>query len=146
MAWEDFFAWRAFELGTTLLGMRVADLLSTVRRVSEEHRLVFAVGLEAGGLVVLHAAALDSSIAGVATSRTLRSYQDVMENPRYEEPTSSFVPGALSSYDLPDLAKAIQPRPYVAVDAFNALRRPAADASPMPAQAAARVILKGLGL
>jgi cephalosporin-C deacetylase-like acetyl esterase len=127
-AWEDFFAYRSFELGRPLLGMRVYDLLQTARLVRSEYRAVYAVGVEAAGLVALHAAAIDPSIAGVAAVRTLASYQDIFEHPIYSEPVSSFVPGALAVYDLPALARSIHPRPCV-LDAIGAAQ-----------------ILKGLGL
>jgi hypothetical protein len=129
-AWEEFFAWRAIEMGQPLLGMRVGDFLTAVRRVSGEFKKIYAVGLGTAGIVALHAAALDSSLAGVATVRTLGSYQDVMEHLKYTEPVSSFVPGALTRYDLPGLAAAIHPRPCVAVDS----------------QPTAQEILKGLRL
>jgi hypothetical protein len=64
----------------------------------------------------LHAATLNSDLAGVATVGTLGSYQDVMDHPTYTEPVSSFVWGALTRYDLPALAAAIHPRPCVAAD------------------------------
>ena len=128
--WEEFFAWRAIELGRPLLGMRVGDFLTAVRGVSGEYRKIYAVGLGTAGLVALHAAALDSSITGVATVRTLGAYQDVMEHLHSTEPVSSFVWGALTRYDLPGLAAAIHPRPCVAVDS----------------QPTAQEILKGLQL
>jgi len=34
-----------------------------------------------------------------------------MEHPVSQEPVSSFVPGALLNYDLPQLAEKIRPRP-----------------------------------
>ena len=112
--WDEFFAWRAMEMGRPLLGMRAQDLLTAARQNAGERKKVYVVGLEAGGLVALHAAAVNDSIAGVATYRTLTSYQDVIENLHYGQPASSLVWGALTAYDLPELAKAIQPRPYVA--------------------------------
>ena len=133
--WDEFFAWRAMEMGHPLLGMRVQDLLTAARQNAGGRKKIYAVGLEAGGLVALHAAAVDDSIAGVATYRTLGSYQDVMENLHYGAPASSLVWGALTAYDLPELAKAIQPRPYVAVGKSN-----------LPAAQAAQEILKGLRL
>jgi cephalosporin-C deacetylase-like acetyl esterase len=129
-AWEEFFAWRAIELGRPLLGMRVGDLFAAVRKVAGEYRKIYAVGIGTAGLVALHAAALESSIAGVATVGTVGSYQDVMNHPVYTEPVSSFVWGALTRYDLPGLAAAIHPRPYIAADS----------------QATAQEILKGLQL
>jgi dienelactone hydrolase len=127
--WEDFFAWRAIELGRPLLGMRVGDFFAALRKVTAEYPKIYAVGLGTAGLVAMHAGAL-SVLAGVATVGTLASYQDVIENLNYTEPVSSLVWGALTRYDLPRLAAAIHPRPCFAADS----------------QATAQDILKGLQL
>jgi dienelactone hydrolase len=127
--WEEFFAWRAIELGRPLLGMRVGDFSASVRKVAGGYKKIYAVGLGTAGLVAMHAAAL-SVLAGVATVGTLASYQDVIENLTYKEPVSSLVWGALTRYDLPGLAAAIHPRPCFAADS----------------QATPQDILKGLQL
>jgi hypothetical protein len=136
--WEEFFAYRGFELGKTLLGMRVDDLLSAVQ-VAGAGR-VFVLGVEAAGIVALHAAALSERIAGVATLRTLTSYHDVTQRPGYAEPVSSFVPGALEHYDLPDLERLISPRPCIRLDNHNALRAAMRSGPPLtPIEVAARI-------
>jgi dienelactone hydrolase len=126
-AWDDFFAWRSFEMGHPLLQMRVSDLVAQART----HRNAYLIGIDAGGIVALHSAE-DSSIAGVATWRTLRSWNEVFDRVPSTEPVSSFVPGALLHYDIPDLVRSIAPRPVIMIDSR------AADP--------AREILKGLSL
>ena len=103
--WDEFVAWRAIEMGRPLLGMRVLDLLSAARTMSADYRKIYAVGLDAAGVVALHAAAVDPMLAGVGTWRTLHAYQDVIDHIDSREPVSSLVWGALTAYDLPDLAK-----------------------------------------
>jgi dienelactone hydrolase/pimeloyl-ACP methyl ester carboxylesterase len=127
--WEEFFAWRAIELGRPLLSMRVGDFSAAVRKCVGEYQKIYAIGLGTAGLVAMHAAAL-SALAGVATVGSLASYQDVMEHLHHKEPVSSLVWGALTRYDLPGLAAAIHPRPCFAADS----------------QATAQDILKGLQL
>lgn len=119
-ALDDFFAWRSFEIGRPLLAMRVSDLLTAARTGGK----AYLIGIDAGAIVALHAAALDSSIGGVATWRMLNSWTD--------EPVSSFVPGALLDYDIPDLIRFLAPRPVAVIAASSA--------DP------AREILKGLRL
>src|SRR5206468_1533169 len=68
-AWEENFFWRSLELGHPLLGMRVADLLNVARKQAGEFRRVFLVGIEGGGTVAAHAAAIEPSIAGVVVHR-----------------------------------------------------------------------------
>ena len=144
--WDEYLAWSAVELGRPLLAMRAADLLEAVRRIAGRYRKVYVAGLEGAGVVALHAAAIAPAIAGVATNRTLVSYQDILQRPLTEEPVSSYVWGALQRYDLPELGRSLAPRPYIAVDPFDSLRRPVSGASPIAAAAAAREMLKGLHL
>jgi pimeloyl-ACP methyl ester carboxylesterase len=121
-SWDEFFAWRSFEMGRPLLGMRVNDLLGVVRQMSPTYRKIYLLGVEAGGLVALHAAALDPSIAGVAAYNSLTSWTDAVEaipGPATHAPVSSFVPGALRDYDIPDLIRALAPRPVVASGAAH---------------------------
>jgi len=110
--WEDFFAWRAVELGRPLLAMRVTDLLTAVES-QRGYKRIFVIGLDAGGVVALHAAALSDSITGGAAIHSTMSYHYVMQYPVSKEPVSSFVPGALMHYDLSDLAERIRPRRVV---------------------------------
>jgi cephalosporin-C deacetylase-like acetyl esterase len=144
-SWDEFVAWRAIEMGRPLLGMRVRDLLAAARPMAPRYRKIYVVGIRAAGLVALHAAALDHSIAGVATYQTLDSYQDVIDHLRHAEPVSSLVFGALTRYDLPELAQRIGPRPAIAVDPFDASRHPVG-ATSVGAAEAARRILEGLHL
>src|SRR4030095_10088277 len=116
-------AGRGFELGRPLLGMRVRDLLGAIPR----DKKVYVIGVADGGVVALHAAAIDKAIAGVATVHSLGSYHQLFEQIGHKEPVSSFAPGALHEYDLPQLVSRIHPRPCV------------------PASGA-HDILKGLGL
>ena len=139
-SWDSFYTFQGFQLGRPLLGMRVQDLLATVRVMAGDYTRVYLLGVEAGGLVALHAGALDPSVAGVATYRSLVSWQEILDHPLYAEPASSFVPRAMVHYDLPQLAKSLQPRPYVAVEPYDSMRHALG-----PARGpAASEILKGL--
>lgn len=142
--WEEFFAWRGVEMGRPLLGMRVLDLIAAVRHAKADYGKIFVVGCEGAGLVALHAA-VDKSIAGVAVDRALDSYEGVMEHPLSKEPFASLVWGALTRYDLPELARSIRPRPCVAIDARDSLRQPTGPPELAVAEAA-QAILKGFGL
>ena len=126
---DDFFAYRAIEMGRPLAGMRVLDLLAAVAGARARYRRVFVAGIRQGGVVALHAAAVDEGIAGVAAVGSLGSYQEMVERPVHTEPVASVVPGALLHYDLPELAGRIRPRPCVVLR-----------------EAAARAILEGLRL
>jgi dienelactone hydrolase len=144
--WEEFLSFRGVELGRPLLGMRVADLLNTARKLSADFRRIYLAGIEGGGVVAAHAAAIEPSIAGVAVHRSLQSYRTIMESPLYEEPPSSLAWGALTRYDLPDLARLVAPRPYVAIDPRDAKRRLISGGKGLPAPEAVQEFLSGLGL
>lgn len=115
-SWEEFFAWRSFEMGRPLLGMRVSEVLGVARKLSPTYRKIYLIGVEAGGMVALHAAALDTSIAGVALWQTLSSWTDEVGLQNAHAPISSFVPGALHDYDIPDLVRSLAPRPVVIIE------------------------------
>lgn len=144
--WDDYLAWSGVELGRPVLGQRVSDLLTAIRRHAGGFRKVYVAGLEGAGLVALHAAVLEPSIAGAAANRTLVSYQSVLDRPVSPEPAASLVWGALAFYDLPELARALAPRPWVAVDPYDGARRPVSGSGPIAAPEAARAMLKGLSL
>jgi dienelactone hydrolase len=126
--WDDFFAWRSFEMGRSLLGLRVSELLSIRRAFNKS----YLIGIDAGGIVALHAAALDQSIAGVATWRSLDRWANALQRTTASEMMSSFLPGVLKTYDLPDLVRSLAPRPVIAIGNEST--------NPTPE------ILKGLGL
>ncbi len=100
----------ALHLDRPLLGQRVVDLLRVVAAQVRDEK-VEAVGIGKGGLVVLHAAALDDRIARVRLERSLTSWTSVAETPLARDQLSSVVPGALAVYDLPELGACLAPRP-----------------------------------
>ncbi len=110
---DDFFALRSFELGRPLLGMRVFDVLQAIPVLRAGYRNVYLLGAGPAGIAALHAAALDTSIAGMVSWNALRSWHAVLEHPVDSEPVATFVPGALKVYDLPDLDLLIAPRPCI---------------------------------
>jgi dienelactone hydrolase len=104
-----------FHLNRPLLGRQVEDVLAaldvlTVRPEVDPGK-VRAMGIGQGGPVALHAAALDGRIAGVTVERSIGSWMEVMEGMPAQDGIGSVVPGALRRYDLPDLLRAIAPRP-----------------------------------
>jgi len=105
----------AFHLNRPLLGGRVEEVLSAldilVGRREVDAGKVRAVGIGEAGPVVLHAAALDARIGSVAVQQSIESWMEVMEGAPSQDQFGSVVPGALRRYDLPDLVRAIAPRP-----------------------------------
>jgi hypothetical protein len=103
-------AFLGLHLDRPLLGQRVRDLLAVLGKVVGEGD-VEAMGVGKGGLVVLHAAALDRRIGRVRLERSLTSWTAVVETPQGRDQLTSVVPAALALYDLPELAATLAPRP-----------------------------------
>jgi len=101
-------------LGRPLLGQRVEDVFAALDVLAARKEIDAAnlriVGVEGGGPVALHAAALDERLKAVAVERSIESWMDVVATPLCKNQLNQIVPAALTRYDLPDLARAIAPR------------------------------------
>ncbi len=102
-------------LGRPLLGQRTEDVLAALEvllgRDEIDAEQVRLVGIERGGPVALHAAALDSRFSEVVIEEAIESWMDVVATPLAEHQLEQIVANALTRYDLTDLVRAIAPRP-----------------------------------
>jgi hypothetical protein len=105
----------SFHTGRPWLGQRVEDALAALDvlagRDEVDAEKLSIVGIEKGGPVALHAAALDERLREVTVERAIESWVDVVATPQSKDQLNQVVPGALGRYDLPDLVKGIAPRP-----------------------------------
>jgi len=105
----------SFHIGRPWLGQRVEDALAALDvlagRDEVDAEKLSIVGIEKGGPVALHAAALDERLREVTIERAIESWMDVVATPQSKDQLNQVVPGALGRYDLPDLVKGIAPRP-----------------------------------
>ena len=120
--WDDFFAYRALELGRPLFGQRLKDLLSTAPQLTKRREWI-VVGIGIGGLIAAHAAALDPRVAGVASIGAPVSYGAVLKDPYTRQPVSTLLPGVLEAYEIGDVYAALAPRPLLIVNPQDARRR-----------------------
>ena len=108
-SWEDFFAYRGMEAGRPLLGQRMKDLLASAS--DRGGRLPWLVaGIGAGALVASHAAVLDRRIRRVVAVGGPLSFRRLANDLLTKHPVSSFLPGVIGEYDLPDVYAALAPR------------------------------------
>jgi cephalosporin-C deacetylase-like acetyl esterase len=118
-------ALRALLIGKMLVGMRAEDVYRGVdlltARPEVDTAKIYAYGVGAGALVVLHEAVLDSRIAGTALDQMLVSYQSVVTHRLHHDVYESVIPGVLKAYDLPDLVASLARRPVWLVDAADPL-------------------------
>ena len=102
--WKDVFT--AYLLGRSYVGVRAEDVLVCVRSLKQEYPgPVELVAMGNVGVPALHAAALEPDLfASVKLVRSLSSWSNVIELGRSVNQQVNAVHGALTTYDLPDLA------------------------------------------
>jgi dienelactone hydrolase len=127
--WKEAFL--SLHLARPLLGQRVTDLLSILEALDvelggEEHSGFEVVGVGSAGPIVLHAALLDERglIKSVRLERALLSWSSILARKISRGQLANVVPGALESYDLPDLAARLSPRPLSIHGAVDAMGEP----------------------
>jgi cephalosporin-C deacetylase-like acetyl esterase len=118
-------AYFAYFLAEWPMTQRVADAIRCVDRIAGREEVredrIAMLGCGGGGLVALHAAALDERIRAVAAYETLASYRHITRAGDYTVPASSFLPGVLLRYDVPSLIGALAPRPTAILSPVDAM-------------------------
>ncbi|MBN2410064.1 acetylxylan esterase [candidate division KSB1 bacterium] len=113
-----------------LVAIRAGDIIKTVNYLkSRDDVIPEQIKAVARGDMcpsLLHAAVFDSSITDVALIEPLVSYRSIVQNEYYQPGLiPSTVAGALTAYDLPDLAACIAPRKLLMVNVVDHNRKPA---------------------
>ncbi len=101
---DYFYAIHSLMLDTPYIGQKTFDVLRVLDWLkSFGHGEVHLVGKGWGSLPATFAAVLaDPFVAQVTLKNALTSYRDIAESETYAWPLSSFVPGILQRFDLPD--------------------------------------------
>ena len=103
-------------IGRSIVGIRAGDVIRLTRLLKSNSAIseVYGVARKEMAPVLLHAAAFDPAITRITLIEPYSSYYSIVMNHYY---SSSFihgvVPGALKSYDLPDLAASLAPRKLI---------------------------------
>jgi hypothetical protein len=129
---ESYLTWFTLMLGRPLLGGQIYDTLRALdylRSLPGAGDKVSLVGDGPHGLIALYAAALDPRTAGVALRHTVTDYRSLAVAERYNQPFGVYAYGVMRGFDLPDVARAVGPRPVLLLDALNALGEPAGEAA-----------------
>jgi len=108
---DRYLAYTSAALGDSVMGMRIRDGLSALaylraRPEADVDRIVLT-GRGVGGIVALHAAAIDCGVKGVVVWNSLISFQSLLEGDSYVWPADVFIPNVLPRYDLPELIGAL---------------------------------------
>jgi cephalosporin-C deacetylase-like acetyl esterase len=119
-------AQRAILLNKSLIGLHLVEIQ---RRLDELAAAgpVALYGKGNGGVLALYAAALDGRVQKAVVDGAVLSYMDIAQA-RIHDAWEIVIPGVLKSFDLPDLARAIAPRPLVLIDPRTPAGAPAARA------------------
>jgi dienelactone hydrolase len=138
--WKEAFL--GVHLGRSLLDLRVECTLAIMSKESPTELLV---GLGDLALVALHVAALEPKVREVVLEGMVLSWSAVAQASQSRNQLASVVPGALQTYDLPDLAAAIAPRRLTIRNPVDPLGQPVTQAELEAAYARAREAYKAAG-
>jgi len=126
----DASAIRAVQLGTTLLAMRVRDIVCVLDYAASRKELagrpVALVGEGIGGLWALATAAFDARPVAVACVGMVPSYKLIIGSQYYQVRDYHWLNGALKDFDIPDLVGMAAPRPVLLLDSADAMLEPLA--------------------
>jgi pimeloyl-ACP methyl ester carboxylesterase len=118
-------AMTALLIGKPLVGMRAMDISRSLDllsgRAEVDPERIYGFGKEAGAVPLLFAAVLDERIRKVVLEGMLISYQTTVDQRIHRQVFEHVVPGALRSYDLPELVAALAPRQVWVVNGVDAL-------------------------
>ena len=105
-------AFMAMQLGRSTVGIQAGDIVKLLKVLKEDQGLKKVYGIAQGEMApaMVHAAAIEPVISGLALLNPYSSYSSLIENKLYESRfVYGVVPGALTAYDLPDLAASLAP-------------------------------------
>jgi cephalosporin-C deacetylase-like acetyl esterase len=110
---EENFAYNAFLVGKSLVGMRVADVLAALAKLTAKTkpRRVVLLGRRDGALVACFAAAVESKVSAVAAEEMLLSFLPLFAAEGRPVNAASLLPGLLRDFgDVADVLAEISPR------------------------------------
>lgn len=106
---DYFYAAHAVMLDRPYPGQRAFDLLRVFDWLADiGHREVHLVAKGWGAIPATFAAVLSDRVKQVTLKNALTSYSDVATSELYAWPLSSFVPGVLAAFDLPDCYRVLE--------------------------------------
>ena len=120
--WKDVFT--AYLLGRSYVGMRAEDVLVCARFLKQQAGPVELIAAGNVTIPALHAAALEPELFGsVKLTGLLSSWSNAIESGRSYNQQVNAVHGALTTYDLPDLAATLGEK-LIVKEPLDALGQP----------------------
>lgn len=122
---DYFYAIYALMLNRPYLGGKTHDILSVLDMLAEYgHKRVHLVAKGWGALPATFAALLSDRVAQVTLKNALTSYTDLATTEHYSWPLSTFLPGVLRKFDLPDCYRALESKGLRQVESLDAASQP----------------------
>lgn len=101
---DYFYAAHALMLGRPIVAQRIFDLLRVLDWLEAHGHTQIQVAASGWGTIpAVFASLLHPAVKEVRLRNALTSYSDLAESEQYKWPLSSFLPGILKEFDLPDL-------------------------------------------
>ncbi len=114
----------AIRAGTSIAGMQVRDVLAAraflESRAEIDPNRLGILGVGSGGTLAAFAASLDARIKVAVSSGGLLSFDAIAASGTSTHRLTELVPGALGSFDLPDVATLVAPRSLVLANLVDA--------------------------
>ena len=105
---DYFYAVHSIMLSRPYVGQKTFDVLRLINLLkSTGHAQVHVLGKGWGAIPAAYAALLADEVAQVTLKNAPASYSAIAESEEYNWPLSSFIPGVLKTFDLPDCYRAL---------------------------------------
>jgi hypothetical protein len=105
---DYFYAIHSIMLDHPYIGQKTFDVLRIVALLKATgHSEVHLVGKGWGAIPATFAALLSDDVAQITLKNAPESYSGIAESEDYNWPLSSFIPGVLKTFDLPDCYRAL---------------------------------------
>ncbi len=117
---DYFYAIHGIMLDTPYVGQKTFDVLRVLDWLKScGHAEVHLVGRGWGSLPATFAALFADPVTQVTLKNALTSYREVAESETYDWPLSSFLPGVLEAFDLPDCYRALRAKGLRQIDPWG---------------------------
>ncbi len=124
---DYFYTSYSFMLNRPYLGGKTHDVLRVVEWLaSNGYDEIHLAGRGWGALPAAFASLLSKNVKQATLKQSLTSYHEVATTPTYTWPLSTFLPGVLKSFDLPDIYAALESRKLRQVAPLGATEQPEA--------------------
>jgi len=119
---DYFYAIHSIMLDRPYVGQKTHDVLRVLDWLrAQGHEEIHLVAKGWGATPAIFAALLADGVKQVTLKNALTGYGDIAESEDYRWPLSSFVPGVLEKFDLPDCYRALATKQLRQIEPWGAL-------------------------